>query len=51
MDVGGYVEKLIMSAVPDISPNFWVWAVAITIPINRRSEIDLLSKAMAAIKR
>jgi hypothetical protein len=51
MDAGGYVVGLIMFRLPDISPNHWSWAVALTNPINRRSEIDLQSKAMAANKK
>jgi hypothetical protein len=51
MDAGGYVVGLIMFRLPDISPNHWLWTVALTNPINRRSEIDLQSKAMAANKR
>jgi hypothetical protein len=51
MDAGGYVVWLIMFTLPDISPNHWLWAVALTNPINRRSEIDLQSKAMAANKK
>jgi len=51
MDAGGYVVGLIMFRLPDISPNHWLWAVALTNPINRRSEIDLQSKAMAANKK
>jgi hypothetical protein len=51
MDAGGYVVGLIIFRLPDISPNHWSRAVALTNPINHPSEIDLQSKAMAADKK